>query len=288
MSFLRAKDYYEFISEANLNQILEVSQGIEGDPDVLGRSETKSITRAKEYLRSRYKTERIFTDFLTFDLATEFTYGDRIDWTADSWVSGVYSEGDRVSYLGRVYEKNATTAGYVAGTLPTDATFFTNLGEEAIYYIAFPQEFDIDALYVENELIYYSHEVYKKNAISAGYVQGVLPTETNYFTRVRTTEYATELTVTGVYPTDTAWTQGDNRNQTIVECIANMTLNKIHSIINPRNIPQLRTKNYTMAIEILKEFQKGEVQADLPDKQETSQEGYSIRMNSNAPSEHGY
>ena len=116
----------------------------------------------------------------------------------------------------------------------------------------------------------------------------IYPTNTNYFERVRTTEYLSELTVTGVYPSNAAWTLGDNRNQSIVECIAHMTVNKIHSIINPNNIPKQRRDNFSMAIATLKEFQTGIVNADLPDKEDIKQQGFSMRFGSNEPTEHSY
>ena len=288
MRFLRTDDYLETISEDNLNQVLEVARGIDGDSEVLENSESKSITRAKEYLTARYKVNRIFAPFLDFDIADTYTYGNRIHWTATAWASGVYAEGSFVLYSGIVYRKNSTTLSYVAATLPTNATYFLNVGAEGIYYIAFPADYDEDELYVEDDLVFYSHEIYKKNAYVGGYLEGKLPTDTNYFDRIKTSEYTDELSVTSVYPTNAAWTAGDNRNQSIVEIIVNMTLNKIHAIINPRNIPQTRRDGFSNAIASLKEYQTGIVTADMPDRELTSQQGYSIKASSNEPTEHSY
>lgn len=289
MAFLRIEDYYDIISDVNINQILGESTGVSGDPDVLASAEKKSITRAKEYLSHRYKTNVIFREFLDFNIADDYTYNDRINWVADEWESSVYLAGEFVQYLGIVYLRTATTVGYTAATLPTNATFFTNVGEAGIYYIAPPAEYDHDTIYIEDDLLTYSHEIYKKNstAITATMLP-ILPTDTAYFTRVRTTEYLSELTVTGAYPSNAAWTLGDNRNQSIVECIAHMTVNKIHSIINPNNIPKQRRENFSMAIAMLKEFQTGDVNVDLPDKEEIKQQGYSLRFGSNEPTEHSY
>lgn len=288
MAFLCLKDYYAFIAEVDLNQILEQSTGVSGDPDVLDSCEKKSIARAKEYLTSRYKVNRVFAEFIPFDLTTEYTYGDRINLTADAWESSVYLAGEMVEYLGNVYLRNSTTSGYTAGILPTNTTYFSLLGEEGLYYIAFPEDFDEDKIYVENDLVYYSHEIYKKNSqtISVDSLP-ILPTNTIYYTRIRSVEYSDYLTVVGVNPSDNEWTMGDNRNQTVVECIVHMTLNKIHSLINPRNIPSIRMDNFSTAIATLKEFQMGDVQADLPDR-EGGQTGYSIRFGSNQPTTHGY
>lgn len=289
MAFLRLEDYYSTIPKDHLNQILEQAVNVSGDKEVLRTSELRSISRAKEYLTHRYKVDRIFKDFIPFSLSTSYTFGDRVNWTAPAWVNSVYAADSLVSYNGFVYKKNANTSGYTATTTPTNDTYFDSLGEEEVYHIAFPEEYNEDKVYITDDLVYYSHEIYKKNAESyTAEDLPVLPTHKLYFKRVRTTEYLDEKAVTGEYPNNASfWTYGDNRNQTIVECIVHMSINKIHSLINPRNIPALRRDNFVTAIDVLKEFQNGSVQADMPDK-EGAQVGYSIRFGSNKPTEHGY
>lgn len=288
MAFILLEDYLDSISESQLNQILEVSREISGDTEVRQKAEAKAITRVKEYLRSRYKIDRIFKDFILFNLSTEYTYGDRINFTADAWSAQVYTNNTLVSYNGTVYKKNATTSGYSSGTLPTNSTFFDVIAQEGTYYIAYPDYYDSDKAYVENDLLFYSHEVYKRNASASAYESGILPTNDSYFDRVKTTKYLGELTVTGVYPSDNAWTQGDNRNQLVIECVCNMVIKKLHSIINPRNIPASVRDEYNDSVEWLKQIQKGTVEADLPDIEGEEQTGYSIRFGSNLPTTHGY
>lgn len=289
MAFIRLQDYYTSINSDHFDLILAESIGVSGDEDCLARSEARSIERAKEYLVSRFKTKLIFADFKEFDLSTEYTYGDRINFEYDEWEDSVYLEDEYVNYLGNVYKRNATTVGYTSATLPTNASFFDFIAESGIYYIAYPDPYDEDQIYSEDDLVYYSHEIYKKNStVYTADQLPILPTDTNYFDRIRTTLYSDELTITGVEPSDSAWTFGDNRNQSIVECIVHMTLNKLHSLINPRNIPQLRRDNFSMAIEMLKQMQKGEIEADLPDRQLTAQDGYSIRFGSNEQTTHSY
>jgi hypothetical protein len=287
MAFIRIEDYYEFIAEEHLNQILEQSRGIEGDPDILAKAEEKAITRAKSYLDARFYTNRIFAEFQDFSISATYTWGDRVEFTATAYnAATVYTSTQLLSYGGSVYQKNATTSGYVAGTLPTNATFFDNRGEEGIYFIAYPTTWDADVLYSEDDYTFYKNEVYQRNA-TTGATYGTLPTDTNYFTRIRTSEYLTNQSVTAVWPTDAAWTQGDNRNGDVVASIIHMVLNKIHSIINPRNIPQLRRDNYTEALNWLKnDAQIGQTQVGLPERIE--QEGYSIRFGSGEPTTHGY
>lgn len=287
MAFIILNDYIDIISEAKLNQILEVSRDTSGDVEVREKAEAKAITRAKEYLRSRYRVERIFKDFIPFSLSTEYTYGDRINFTYDAWVNNVYTNGQRIVYNDIVYQKNSTTSGYTAATLPTNATFFTEIADAGIYYIANPADYDNDKVYVEDDLCFYSHEIYKRNdQVSTD--SGLLPTDTVYWTRVKTTEYLTELTVTGLEPSDDAWTYGDNRNQGIVECICHMVVNKLHSVINPQNIPALSRDNYSKSIDYLKELQKGVVEGDLPDIEDDNQTGFSIKFSSNPSTTHSY
>jgi hypothetical protein len=53
------------------------------------------------------------------------------------------------------------------------------------------------------------------------------------------------FSITGILPTDaTKWTAGDNRSQSLVEAMVNITLYRLHSRIAPRNIPELRITNY--------------------------------------------
>lgn len=287
MAFIRIKDYYEFISEENLNQILEVSTGVIGDPEILAKAELKAITRATDYLVSRFYTDRIFAPFKTFSIGDTYTWGDRIDFTADAFVlATVYTSGTLLSYLGNVYQRNSTTASYVAGTLPTNATFFNLRGEEDIYSIAFPDQFDLDVLYTTNDFVTYKNEVYQRNS-TPGAMYGDLPTCKNYFTRIRTTAYESNYSVSAVWPNQSGWSQIDNRNGDVVECICHMVINKIHSLINPRGIPETRRNNYSAAISWLKDdAQKGTSQLNLPARE--AQEGYSIRFGSNTPTQHGY
>lgn len=286
MAFLRTSDFYDHISEANLNQILEEAKGIEGDTEVRASAENKAISKAKEYLTSRYLVKRVFAFFKTFSLSTSYSWGDRIDFTADAFNAlTVYSSTNTVLYNGSVYEKNATTLSYVAGTLPTDTNFFTYRGAEDLYFIAFPEDFDSDEVYTEDDFVTYNHQVYQRGSSTPQ--ETTLPTDVNYWTRIKSSEYLANKEVVGLCPNNSEWTQGDNRNQGVVECIVHMTLIRIHSIINPRNIPQLRRDNNDMSKEWLKEVQKGVIEADLPAKL-TEQTGYSIRFGSHTQTEHGY
>jgi hypothetical protein len=290
MAFLRVEDYYEFIPEAHFNVILKESRDIDGDPELRERVENKCVSKAKEYLRSRYRVDRIFAPFKAWSLLTTYSWGSRIDFTATDYsAAAVYTSGQLNAYLGNIYEKNATTSMYVAGTLPTNATFFTLRGAQEPYFVPFPDQFDEDAEYAEDDFVTYKHEVYKRNDQVGSYEAGILPTDEAYFDRIKTTDYTTEYPVLGRWPNNTDyWTEGDNRDQTVLEVVVHCVINKIHSIINPRNIPQLRRDNYQGAIEWLKDCQKGTIEADLPIRSELSHTGYTLSFGSNAPTTHGY
>lgn len=288
MAFIRLEDYYEFISEENLNQILEVARGIAGDTEIRQKAEEKAISRAKDYLRPRFRIDRIFAEYKEFSISDTYVWGDRIDFTATEFdIVTSYSSSDLLSYNDKIYQKNATSLSYTPGILPTNTTFFDLRGDEATYYIAFPDYFNDEVVYSASDFIFYKFEVYQRNSYPGAYAAGVLPTNANYFTKIKTIDYAASHSVTGVWPSNAAWTEGDNRNADIVASIVHMAISKLHSIINPRNIPQLRRDNFSEAIKYLKEdCLRGDTQVDLP--QMEAQSGYSIRFGSNTATTHGY
>ena len=59
------------------------------------------------------------------------------------------------------------------------------------------------------------------------------------------------------------WVSGDNRSQRLVEIMVDITLMKVHQRIAPRNIPELREKNYHLALEWLKDSNHGNLTPNL-------------------------
>lgn len=278
MSFLRDLDYHSIISEDNLNVILKQARGTLGDTAILANLERNNIAQMKNSLRGRFVVDDIFEEFATWNIATEYEYNDRLNWSATDYAAGTtYTSGTLLLYEGTVYEKNATTGGYVAGTLPTNATYFTNRGTDGIYYITPPAQWDEFTVYAENDLVTYKHRYYIATATTE---EGVKPTDTSYWERV--TDLSTYTTV-GHWPNETAhWTFGDNRELTVVECLVDMIVYDVHAVINPRNIPMLRSDRYQKAMNWLLDIRKGMYDLNLPEI--GPQSGYKLRFGSNPQS----
>lgn len=276
MGFLTLTDYHRLISETNLEVILKQARGTLGDSEILLNSERANIEQLKNSLRGRYKVDSVFAEFIDWDFATDYFWNDRIYFTADDYAAlTVYTTGELVLYNGVVYQRNATTLGYVAGTLPTNATYFSNRGAEGIYYITPPDNYDEDVNYSLNDKVTYEHKYYILTAETDE--EGILPTDTSYWERI--VDLSSYNTV-GHWPNETTyWTYGDNRNLSIIECLVDFVLYDVHAVINPRNIPQLRADRYTKSVEWLKDIRDGKYDLDLPEF--GSQKGYRIRFGSN-------
>jgi hypothetical protein len=272
--FLRTKDYYKQVASDNLDQILKQARSISGDSEVLSMSELSNIEYIKNFISGRYRVGDIFQKLKNFNILTNYYYGDRINLTADDYVAlTAYVIGDRVVSNGYVYEciLNST------GNLPTNQTYWDVLGLEGIYYIGYPDKFDDRILYSVGDRVNVDYIVYER-LDNSGYIEGKVPTDTNYWEVIQKSDYTA---VNGVLPTDISWTYGDNRNLTIVTLLIDLCLFDIHSIINPRNIPELRKQRYDNSISFLKGVNKGEYNMDLPSF--GAQKGYQLRAGSNKP-----
>jgi hypothetical protein len=272
--FLRTKDYYKQIASDNLDQVLKQARSISGDTEVLAISELSNIEYIKNFISGRYRVNDIFDNLKTFSILTNYYYGDRINLTADDFNAlTAYIVGDRVASNGIVYEciLNST------GNLPTDATYWDVLGLDGIYYIAYPDKFDDRVFYNVGDRVNVDYVVYER-ITNSGYIEGKVPTDTNYWQVITKANYTA---VNGVLPSNVAWMYGDNRNLTIVTLLIDFCLYDIHSIINPRNIPELRQQRYNNSIAFLQGVNKGDYNMDLPSY--GAQKGYQLRLGSNEP-----
>lgn len=282
MSYLVTSDYTlgGFISLENLEQIVKNARGITSDYDVLNSCERRAISMCEDYMSAKYRTDIIFATNIDFDLATAFKWNDRIYLTADTFnVATTYSNNDYVLYNGSVYRKNSEVSGYVAGTLPTNATYFDLAGLEGFYYITPPSAYDNGVVYTASQYVTYDFEIYKRNSNNNSEYD-LIPTDTNYWTKVLRANYLSEYDVTGEYPKNTTyWTYGDNRNMSLVTKVVDISLFYLHAVINPRNIPALRGERYQECMEYLESLMKGGLNPLLPTI--GAQKGYKIRFGSN-------
>ena len=78
---------------------------------------------------------------------------------------------------------------------------------------------------------------------------------------------------------------GSNRHGVLRVQVVHIVIYYLHNLINPRNIPELRVKNYDDAVKILTMIRKGEICQDLPlltnDSTETGYVKYGNKPNNN-------
>lgn len=252
--FLRDKDYNGQIREVNLGQV-QVDTESRRTMELVAQGELTS------YLSNRFDCGVTFAPLLSFSDTYEYFWDDRIDLTASAFVALTsYTEGNRVLYQSYVYERNATTAGYVVGALPTDVTYFTELGLEGVYFVTNPSDYKGRIAYVEGAKVKYNGNYYERTGAGTGQ-SGEKPENTTYWTLLEN-----EAIPIGTLPNNNAyWTFGDNRNQQIKVYMIDICLYHLHTNINPRNIPQLRIDRYTNAINWCKMINRGEITANLPE-----------------------
>lgn len=59
---------------------------------------------------------------------------------------------------------------------------------------------------------------------------------------------------------------GNSRSQVIIMYLVDMVLYHLHSRINPRQIPDIRSERYEQAIDWLKKVSRGQLAPDLPER----------------------
>jgi hypothetical protein len=237
------------IIESNETTRLEVEQSAQAE--------------MKSYLSQRYKVNTVFTDTTVYSHSTTYYGKNLIEYTDVATFSAatVYTTNQRVTYSGYIYKSIAGSAAHA-----WNASEWTLICvDKQLYYAKTNQtEYNNETEYEAGDVVWYGDVVY--TAISD--TEGHEPTDTDYWTAGATYSFSAH------YPDETAyWTMGDNRNQLIVMYLIDITLYHLHSRINPRNIPDLRSIRYDGnnatqnggAIAWLKRVAGGELNADLPE-----------------------
>jgi hypothetical protein len=268
---LRDNDYLRVIQSDNLAQIIESNQQTKLDVEQSAQSEMIS------YLTQRYIVNQIFTDTKVFDITATYNGKQLVEWTAAAFSAAtVYTTGQYVLQAGYIYKSIAGSAAHAFV-----ANEWTQIClDKTLFYVTLPEaEYSNTTTYAIGDKVYYNNIEYTCLISTVG----ILPTNTQFWSA------GSAYTLTATYPDDdTKWTEGDNRNQQIVEGLLDMTLFKLHKRINPRNIPDLRKEAYDGnnasqnggIIAWLKRVAGGELTADLP--QILPEQGLSIRWgNSN-------
>lgn len=259
-------DYLRAVQADNLAQIIEDNNQIKLDVEQAAQAEMIS------YLSQRYIISEIFTNTSTYSNSATYFGKNLVVYTETAFsATTIYLTGDRVVQAGFIYESIAGSAAHAFNS----AEWTLICADKLFFHVTLPEaEYDNEAIYVVGNVVWYKDKTYTNTRGCTG----ILPTDANFWTAGST------YSISGEKPDDANfWTQGDNRNQLIVMYLLDITLNHLHTRINPRNIPDLRKERYDGnnalqtggAIGWLKKIAKGDINADLPNI--LPQQGLSIR-----------
>jgi hypothetical protein len=274
--YLIPKDYKKLIQTDNLTQV------IAGDTTILADAENTAIEEASSYLRQKYELSQELTSTSMWDKSLVYQAANRVYLTANAYDAGtIYAAGAYVTFgtapNTNVYRSIAGNAAHAF--VPSEWTLIAP--NYQIYYAKFPQPlFDLYAFYKVGDQVFYKGKVYTCAIDSTP--QSFPPNIQDKYYELRplpniypddpknglvywgagvayTVPATTEITNT------TYWTVGDNRSQQLVTYIICITLYWVHMRIAPRNVPDLRVKNYDDAIKWFKNAAKGDdITANLP------------------------
>lgn len=252
MAYLNIFDYKKVIQLDNLQQI--ISQ----DDSIRLNSELAAIEEVKSYLIQKYDVDEEFKDTSVYSVNDSYNAGETILLQANVYNSGTtYNLNDLVSYLGNVYISSGTTTS----ELPTTASTWSNIGLNEVYYnsILPAERFIFGKQYEVGNQVYWKNKVY--TALRTTTI--IYPDDLNDGSKY----WGLGLTYTvsaSTLPTDTLYfAKGDARSQQMIQTVTNITLYHMHSRIAPRNIPDIRVKNYDDSIKWLKMCLMGDITPNL-------------------------
>lgn len=241
MAYLTSFDYKVRIQDAQLNQITSNDLAVKKECELLALDIFKSKLIQKYDVDAEFTDTTQYSNTLTYK-ANMLVYLDGIVWSNAT----VYTNNQIVVYTdSNVYLKNSTTAGYSAGILPTNATFFTLLGKQHDYYNTIvPKPFwDYETYYTVGTEIFYKDKIYTaiQNNIS------VAPDDINYGVSYWGSGVAYSVSA-GQFSDTTKWQQGDNRNAQCVNYMIDVIVYEIMTRIPQRQIPQFRIDKYNWVV----------------------------------------
>lgn len=250
MPYLYINDYQPLIQQDYLAQITQVTVAKRLAVERVAEAEAKS------HLRQKYDVSTEFTNTAVWSNSLAYSAGNRVYLDADTYVPATaYVIGNLTLYSGNVYRCSANTTGAF------DVTKWTLIAAQyTLYYVSYPKPlFSINGNYVKGEQVYWNGKVYTniQPTVAIGHEAALqygsypLPSGNIFpddpINGLAAWGTGTTYTVAaGTLPTDaTKWTQGDNRDEQMVQKLVDIVLYHLHALIAPKNIPQLRIERYT-------------------------------------------
>jgi hypothetical protein len=309
MRFLRNTDYYRLIQPKELTTLLQtaVTAGYDGT-QLLIDSENAAIEEIKGYLSARYDLDRIFSDTPIYNASTTYYGQSRVQYHETAYsATSTYAVGNRASINNNIYQ--CSVAITVAEAFNPSHWTFVCL-DYAIFSAILPNaEFKEFINYPKNSTVWFSDN-YTYTALKnttgqllnaavyseygADKDQPMIDTGgVRYLEDISNNNYWLRNSIysfSAILPTDgTKWQQVDNRNGLMINCVIDIVLYNLFTILAPRNVPAERITRYKgestndtkCTVGWLKAVSCGELSANLPNKYPT--QGLSIIFNSGAP-----
>lgn len=270
MSYLIAADFKKLIQADNLSQI------INRDTTILESAMLDSQQVATEHLVQKYVLDQELADTEEYDNTVAYNPGQRIylDAPAYDQNAGIYAVGDLALQDGNVYK--CTTAISVAEPFNNTKWLLLEL-QYQIFYVPYPYPlFILNNFYRQGTQVFWNGKTYTCQIATSAIdhttllqyqqyqnvpLRNIFPDDPDNGVQYWGIGVSASLTP-GILPI--GWTLGDNRNRSLVRhCIA-IALFIVHDRIAPRNIPELRSQRYKMAITWLEDASTGALTAGLP------------------------
>lgn len=271
MSYLTPGDYKKTIQADNLQQV------IGSDPTILADAEETAAEEAQSHLIQKYIIGREFQDVLEWDKSDVYQAFDRVYLDATLFnAAATYTLGAYVTYgiVGARYLNvyRANVAILVAA--PFNATQWDLIAPQyTVYTPKLPApEFNYKTLYNVGDNVIWEGKRYvcaiastpPSQAQALQYLTynnvpygNVFPNDPVNGLQYWGAGVAFTVPVSTAIDNTALWVQDDPRSRQVVKCVVDITLYYVHDRIAPRNIPDLRVKNYDDSIAKLKGFAEG-------------------------------
>lgn len=272
MSYLTPRDYKKTIQADNLQQI------IGGDDTILTDAMETAVEEAQSHLVQKYVIDREFQDVVEWDKLDVYLAFDRVYLDAPLFnAASTYALGAYITYGAAgakyltVYRSNVA----ILVAAPFNPAQWVEIAPQyTIYTPKLPApEFNYLTAYKVGDLVIWNNKKYTC-AIQTGMVTQDLALQFGSYQNIPKGNVFPDDPVNGLQywgagvafnvPANSQidntalWVQNDPRSRQVVKCVVDITLYYVHDRIAPRNIPDLRIKNYDDSIKKLKKFAEGD------------------------------
>ena len=250
-SFLFIGDYRAQIQNDNLLQV------IGNNLSILDGIQQAAIDECQSYLKQKFDTSKAFQPITVWDKSKAYNAGQTVYLNAPAYdKTKTYAIGVLTLQSGNVYQCS-TTISVAEDFTPSHWTLLNS--QYTTYFAKFPNnQFNYLLLYSRGDQVFYKDKVYTC-LIGSGILDHTAQLEIGVPVESRVTNIFPDDPIKGVQYwgsgsaysvaintaiTDSKWTLGDNRDQSLLRHCVAIALYHAHLRISPRNVPETREKFY--------------------------------------------